>query len=214
MLAGHYAPALLIKARYPDVRLWVLFLAVQAVDIFFFVFALVGIEEMSVTNTRGPLGMHLEHVPHTHSLFMNVVFASVCIGIGAAKKQLKLGVLIGLAVCSHWALDLLVHVPDLPLVPWEHDAVGLGLWEYVYASLALEIVLVTAAYVLFRKTIAEPTTRRYADLGMLALVFVQISYVLGPRMPSVLAMAAMAEFIYLGFVLHAAGVDRRLQRSR
>ncbi len=214
MLAGHYAPAFLIKARYPDVRLWVLFLAVQAVDIFFFVFALVGIEEMSVTSSPGPLGMHLEHVPHTHSLFMNGVFASICIGIGAAKKQLKLGVLIALAIGSHWALDLLVHVPDLPLVPWAHHVVGLGLWEYIYASLALEIVLVTTAYLVFRVTIAEPATRRYADLGMLALVFVQISYVLGPRMPSVLAMAAMAEFIYLGFVLHAMGVDHRLQHSR
>jgi hypothetical protein len=154
--------------------------------------------------------LHLEHVPLTHSLFMNLAFASCCLAWGVAKKQVKLGFLVGLALLSHWALDLLVHVPDLPLVPWGGQRVGLGLWEHVYASLALELLLVTAAYLLFRKTITAQATRKYADLGMLTLIVVQISYVLGPRMPSVLAMAAMAELIYIGFVLYALGVDRRL----
>ena len=40
MLAGHYGPALAMKARFPRVPLWSLFVAVQAVDIAFFIFAM------------------------------------------------------------------------------------------------------------------------------------------------------------------------------
>tara|TARA_R110002073_G_scaffold74100_10_gene181383 strand:+ start:34374 stop:35027 length:654 start_codon:yes stop_codon:yes gene_type:complete len=212
MLAGHYAPALFIKARYPSLKLWVLFLAVQVVDIFFFIFALAGIEEMTVLDVRGPLGLHLEHVPFTHSLLMNLGFGACCVLWGAIAKRWKHGLLIGVALCSHWALDLVVHLPDLPLAPWGGERVGFGFWELVYSSLIVEILILTAAYFFFRKTIQAATTRRFADVGMAALVFVQLSYVFGPRMPSVLTMAAMAEFIYFGFIWYAYQVDRRLAR--
>lgn len=213
MLTGHYAPAFLIKARYPSVKLWVLFLAVQVVDIFFFVFALAGIEEMTVLDVRGPLGLHLTHVPFTHSLLMNLGFGACCVLWGIVAKRWKHGLLIGVALCSHWALDLVVHVRDLPLDLWGGQRVGFAFWELVYPSLIVEILMLAAAYLLFRKTIEAATTRRFADVGMAALVFVQLSYVLGPRMLSVLAMAAMAECIYFGFIWYAYGLERRLTKQ-
>ncbi len=209
MLAGHYAPALLLKARYPELRLWVLFLAVQAVDIVFFFFAVTGIEFMSITGAQGPLNMNLEHVPLTHSLVMNIAFAIGCIAVGIVSKKPKLGLLVGAALLSHWMLDLVVHLPDLPLIPWQEPKVGLGFWRYMYPSLIFELLLLAGAFALWRRTVS-PTLHRYADLGAAALISVQLSFVLGPSMPTVWAMAAMAEAIYVGFVVFAAGYDRRV----
>jgi hypothetical protein len=42
---------------------------------------------------------------------------------------------------SHWFLDAIVHRPDLPLAPGLPLRVGLGLWNHVVASLALELGL-------------------------------------------------------------------------
>ncbi len=208
MLAGHYAPALLIKARYPAIQLWVLFLAVQAVDVAFFLFAVTGIEVMSITDASGPLAMDLQHVPFTHSLVMNGLAALACLAVGIVAKRPMVGFLVGTAVLSHWMLDLVVHLPDLPLIPWQEPKVGMGFWRYVYSSLAGELVLIAAAYAVFRPTVATHL-RTYADRGFVALIVVQIGFVVGPTMPTVWALALMAEAIYVGFVLFAAGYDKR-----
>jgi len=34
------------------------------------------------------------------------------------------------AVLSHWFLDVIVHIPDLPLTPFGDFKVGMGLWNY------------------------------------------------------------------------------------
>ena len=76
--------------------------------------------------------MVFEHYPISHSLLAVVLWA---LGLGAAyyflKKQLRGAVVIGLAVISHWVLDLVVHVPDLPLYPGDAPLLGLGLWQSV-----------------------------------------------------------------------------------
>ena len=42
--------------------------------------------------------------------------------------------LVGAAVASHWLLDLIVHVPDLPLAGNDSPKLGLGLWRHVGAE--------------------------------------------------------------------------------
>ena len=39
---------------------------------------------------------------------------------------------------SHWVLDFLTHRPDLPVVPWGAEELGLGLWNHVAATVAVE----------------------------------------------------------------------------
>jgi hypothetical protein len=48
--------------------------------------------------------------------------------------------LLGLGVFSHWLLDLLVHRPDLPLLPHGPYA-GLGLWNQPAVAVPLELAL-------------------------------------------------------------------------
>jgi len=60
---------------------------------------------------------------------MCVVWSVVAAAIGYLfYRDRRTSVVIGLMVFSHWVLDFIVHVPDLPLLFDGSPLVGLGLW--------------------------------------------------------------------------------------
>ncbi len=160
MLAGHYAPALLIKQiadkRGWNVRLWPLCIAVQAVDIGFMALVLANVELGKVDNANAP-HFTVVHGMWTHSLLMTGVYGAVTFGLAllfapmkGRKDGVRLGIIAAIAVMSHWVGDLVVHVPDLPLGLADTPAVGLGLWRWPLAATALEIGLVAVTAGRFR----------------------------------------------------------------
>ncbi|HXZ47282.1 MAG TPA: hypothetical protein VEH02_11205, partial [Pseudolabrys sp.] len=119
------------KKAEQSIPLWVLFLAVQFLDVLWAPFVLLGIERVRIVpgiTASNPFDLYF--MPYTHSL-MAAIFWS-CVGgllyqIAARPARRQASVIIGLAVFSHWILDLIVHRPDLPL--YDNAAkVGLGLW--------------------------------------------------------------------------------------
>jgi membrane associated rhomboid family serine protease len=98
---------------------------------------------------------------------------------------------VAAVVLSHWFLDFLVHRPDLPLTPWSATRVGLGLWNSIPATLAIEAALFAAALAFYlRRTRALDRIGRW---GLVAVVvFLLAAYVgaaFGPPPPSVEAIA-------------------------
>jgi hypothetical protein len=87
---------------------------------------------------------------------------------------------LALVVFSHWALDLIVHRPDLPLLPGNAGNLprfGFGLWRHPAAAMAVELAIVAAGAFLYwraaRETAASSSVslRRRANLaGGLVLV--------------------------------------------
>ena len=77
MFIGHYAPAL-VAAAYPKApRLGTLFVAAQLVDLAFFAFVIVGVENMRITpGITAMNAMDLYDMPYTHSLAGSFVFAA------------------------------------------------------------------------------------------------------------------------------------------
>jgi len=210
MLAGHYAAAYALKAARPAVPLWVLFVAVQAVDVVFFVLAISGVEHLAVNSGEdGPLAMNLVHIPFTHSLALNLAYAAGLIAAGLLAKRTVLGMVLAAALLSHWSLDLFVHLRDLPLTIAATTKVGMGLWRYPIPALMLEVGLVVIAYAMLRRGLSPGPARRWADLGAVLLVAIQLAYVLGPAPTTVLQMALAAETIYVVMAVLAYQVDRR-----
>jgi hypothetical protein len=150
MFVGHYAASFYIKSREPSIPLWVLFLAVQLVDIAWALLVLAGIEQLAmVPGITRASPLDLVYVPYTHSLVAVLGWSLlVCwlwyrIGNTGASRA-KAALLVGLAVLSHWIGDLLVHRPDLPL--YDNSAkVGMGLWNYPMVSFSIEIGLLALA---------------------------------------------------------------------
>ena len=136
-IIGHLAVGLAAKPAAPKVQLYVLLLATLVLDFLFFAFALVGVE-----------GMRTD-IPWSHGLFMSVIWSAAAALVGARiYRSHRAGVVIGLVVFSHWALDFVSHPmgfgdpqpPDLPLFFHRSRKVGLGLYNSisVFQALAIE----------------------------------------------------------------------------
>jgi hypothetical protein len=120
------------KPVAPKVPLWALLAATEVPDLLFFVFQLVGIESSGVSVTdlsRGVEIMSLGILPWSHGLFMCVVWSVVAAALALFfYRDRRTSIVMGALVFSHWVLDFIVHIPDLPLLFEGSPVVGLGLW--------------------------------------------------------------------------------------
>lgn len=154
MFIGHYGPAFGAKAAMRAIPLWVLFIAVQWMDVWWAAFVLTGIEKVRIIPgfTEGsPLDLYF--MPFTHGLLGSLVFSAIFGGIVALFfKQNRRAVfwVTAAAVFSHWVADFLVHVPDLPL--WDDSMkVGLGLWRNIWISMPLELASITIGAIFYAR---------------------------------------------------------------
>jgi len=140
MFVGHYAAGLALKTFEKRVSLGVLFLAVQFVDILFFPLVLLGVERMNVVeNFTQSTHFELVYMPYTHSLLASAFWSVAAYALfrWVIVKNNSVAIVIGLAVFSHWILDLIVHTPDLPLWSDASLKLGFGLWNNAIATYAL-----------------------------------------------------------------------------
>lgn len=144
MFVGHYGVSFSAKNAEQSIPLWVLFLAVQFLDVLWAPFILLGIEKVRILpgfTASNPLDLY--YMPYTHSLVAALLWScagGVAYQFLARPSRRQASVVIGLAVFSHWILDFIVHRPDLPL--YDNSAkVGLGLWNAPALAFGLEAVL-------------------------------------------------------------------------
>lgn len=141
MFLGHYGVAFAAKKAAPKVSLGWLFAAAQMADILWPFFLVSHVEQYAVEPGYTKVSaFHFISYPWSHSLLMDLLWG-VLVGIGyyAFTKDRQGGLTLGLLVLSHWFLDLVVHVPDLPLSPFTALKVGLGGWNSLTATLIVEL---------------------------------------------------------------------------
>ena len=147
MVAGHFGLAAGIKKIAPRLPLWSLLLASFFLDVVFIFFAAGGLEKIIPVDQANPnaYGGSLIHAYYTHSL-VGALLISAIAGLFAGWRWGKRGgYVIAGVVFSHWILDLLVHRPDLPILPGNLGnlpMLGFGLWQYPAISAILELILV------------------------------------------------------------------------
>jgi len=127
MYAGHFAAGLAIKGRTPQAPTWGLLVGVGFLDILFGPFVLLGIERVSMTPGVTP-GFSLDHIDWSHSLLMSLVW-SIAYAACFARYGRRVMAAMGLAVFSHFLLDLPMHPGDLALWPGSTVHLGMGLWR-------------------------------------------------------------------------------------
>jgi hypothetical protein len=218
MFLGHYGVAFALKRAEPKLSLGTLFLAVQLADLLWGIFLLLGWERVRIDpgfTAVTPL-QFLEY-PISHSLVGMTVWAL----IGAAvyyswptrdtSRHWQAAALVGVAILSHFLLDLVVHAPDLPVWGQDSPKLGLGLWNNPTATLLLELVTLAAGvavYVGFRSRRHPVRPGRLAGL-LLVLVAVYLVSLFGPPPPSVTAIAVADIIGLLLLTGFAAWADRR-----
>lgn len=150
MLIGHYAVALTLSRARPSLRLWQLFVATQLVDVAWAAFIWLGIEHARIVPGFTPSNdLDLYDMPYTHSVVATVVWSVLAFLVWhfARHGRTRTGdaLVIGLAVASHFVLDLIVHVRDLPVLSAHGTKLGFGLWQHFGSALLLETSLVAGA---------------------------------------------------------------------
>ena len=117
MFLGHFGIGFSAKAAAPKVSLGTLFLAAQFIDLLWPTLLLLGIERVNIrTNGKQYPPLDFVYYPYSHSLLAVMIWAVLFAAVYYAIRRSRIGaVVLGLAVISHWLLDLIVHYPDLPL---------------------------------------------------------------------------------------------------
>jgi membrane-bound metal-dependent hydrolase YbcI (DUF457 family) len=203
MFVGHFAVAFAAKRAAPTVSLGTWFIACELVDLLWPLFLLLGIESVRIapgSMAFSPLAF--DHYPWTHSLVMCALWG-VVMGAFFWKRSRGAAVLVALVVLSHWFLDAIVHQPDLPLVPGSEMKIGLGLWNSIPGTLAVELGMFAVGLGLY---VGGSRPRdRIGRYGISALVILLLAAyggaAFGPPPPS---PAAIAWAGTLGGVITAA----------
>jgi membrane-bound metal-dependent hydrolase YbcI (DUF457 family) len=210
MFIGHFAVAMAAKRAAPRASLGTLLLAALFLDILWPAFLLAGLERVEIRPGDNPFTLlRFEHYPISHSLAATLAWAAA---FGAMyygiTRHGRNALVVAAVVVSHWVLDWVTHLPDLPLYPGG-PLVGLGLWNSVAATLAVEsLMFVAGATIYLRTTRAVDAIGRWNFWAFAAfLVIAYFAALFGPPPPDVRALAYSALAMWL-LVAWAWWVDR------
>ena len=224
MFLGHFGIGFGAKAAAPKVSLGTLFLAAQFIDLLWPTLLMLGVERVNI-RTDGAQYPPLDFVyyPFSHSLLAVLIWAVLLASVYFAIRRSRAGaVVLGLAVVSHWLLDLIVHHPDLPLYPpvlpniGASPLLGFEVWSSPIFEMVLELsIFALGVWLYLRTTRAVDVTGKWAVWSLVAfLVAIHLGNTFGPPPPSITALAWVGQAQWL-LVAWAYWVDKhRTQTAR
>lgn len=205
MFLGHYGAALALKRAEPKLSLGTLFVAAQLLDLLWGIFLLLGWEHARLLPDDNPLLVfQFYDYPISHSLVGALAWGLVA---GAAyyswptrdtTRHWQAAALVAAAVASHWVLDVIVHLPDLPLAGNDSSKLGFGLWTHFGVSVALELLVLAAGLALYvvRRSRRHPVRPVRLAVVVLVLVGTYAASLLGPLPPS-LAVVGVSDIVFI-----------------
>ena len=215
MFVGHYGVSFAAKRLDKTIPLWVLFLAVQLLDVGWGILVPLGVEKVRIVpgiTASNPLDLY--YMPFTHSLVAALLWSLAAYvayrAIRAFGASHRAAGLVAVAVFSHWVLDLVVHRPDLPL--YDNAAkIGLGLWNYPAPAFLLEVIVLFGGMFLYlRSTTATTRLGRYGmPLFGVVMLAIQATVFFGPPPASDRTAAVTALGSYVLFAAVAGWLERR-----
>lgn len=213
MLIGHFGLSFAAKKAAPKVSLGTLFIATQFVDILWPFLLVFHIEKVAFTPGYTKMNaLEFLYYPYTHSLLMGIVWGAV-VGIiyWLFKRDTRGAIIVGLCVLSHWFLDLIVHVADLPLTPFGEYKMGLGLWNHVAIALTIEtMIFLTGTYIYATFTKAKNKIGKWAFWALVILLLVfNFSNAFVSKPPDSIMVLFVSFIILMGLIISLSyWVDR------
>ncbi|MCZ7571553.1 MAG: hypothetical protein M5U01_23645 [Ardenticatenaceae bacterium] len=218
MTAGHFGLAAAVKSPAPRVPLWALMLSTYLLDFVFIILVAAGVESFAPLHPGQPAayGQVLIQAFYSHSLVGAALIAVIAALLAGRAWGQRAAVVIGAVVFSHWILDLLVHRPDLPILPGNAGnlpLLGLGLWNFPVVSAAIELAFVLGgAYLYYRSALQAALSPAHTRAVTAAAVTGLLLLLL--LMSDVLAMPFIIPILLMVLLIVLSGwLDSRLNWS-
>ena len=215
MFVGHYSVAFAVKTERNGIPLWVLFVAVQLLGFLWAPFVLLGIEKVRIVpgiTATSPLDLY--YMPYTHSLIGALIWSATAFLVYKLVRRAYVSnttaMLVGIAVFSHWILDLIVHRPDLAIYD-NTMKVGFGLWNYRGIEFVVEIALLVLGMVVYLKRNGSVVRKSGIIFGAV-LILIQTQNTFGNRPLSsgrVVAITALVFYTLFAAVAFFLEIPRR-----
>jgi hypothetical protein len=222
MFLGHFAVGLAARRAYPQVSLATWFASVQLADLLWPILLLAGIEHVRIApgiTAFTPLDFY--DYPITHSLSGMTLWGMTFAAAWLVSRRLTgkrltwmTAAALGLGVISHWFLDVLVHRPDMPVLP-QGPFVGVGLWHSIRATLLVELTVFIAGLLLYVRGNPRVITRMSLWLLIGVLLVAYFGAAFGPVPPDTwtVAISALAMWLLIPWAWfidrHAVAPPRR-----
>jgi hypothetical protein len=185
---GHAAVALGASRAEPRINVGLLIFAAFLADFLLGIFAAFGLEQAHV-----PLDFASRHYltftfPYSHGLVSLLLWGILLGGLLCwldRRDHTRAFLVIAALVFSHFILDALVHVPELPLLGENSPRIGLALWNHMPLELTLETLMAVAGIATYWKLAGGSKVSRWGvavfTLLLTALTWTQL---LATRAPS------------------------------
>lgn len=204
MFIGHFGVGFGAKRAAPRTSLGTLFLSAQFIDLLWPTLLLAGIERVEVRpGVTRVTPLDFVSYPISHSLVMVVCWGLIFGTIYWFVRRYRTGAVVtGAAVISHWFLDVVVHRPDLPVMPGSATKVGLGLWRSYAGTIGIEAAVFGIGLLLYvRCTAAVDRVGRYGTGALVILLLVIYTGSLAGPPPGTRAIAWAGHAQWLLIVL-------------
>jgi hypothetical protein len=194
MFIGHFALGFAAKRAAPRLSLAALFAAAQLADVIWPFLLAAGVEQVRIVpGITAFTPLDFVSYPYSHSLLAlalwGLLFGGICAVIVRDRRVM---VVVAALVVSHWVLDWVTHRPDMPLYPGG-PKMGLGLWNSVPATLAVESAMFAVGVWLYaRATRARDVIGRRAFAAFVGFLLAAYAANLGPPPPSITALVIAA----------------------
>lgn len=201
MFIGHISVGFAAKKYAPQTSLGLLIAAPILSDLLWPIFLGLGWEHVRIVPgiTRYN-AFDLYDYPWSHSLLMCIVCGALFAGIYYAVSRYRAGAIaIWVGVVSHWVLDWITHIPDMPLYPGGGPKLGLALWNHVAATMIVEIM--TFLIGLFLYASALHSRDRIGKIGFAAYAIVLLAMFIADRFSS--APPSIRALVIFSLVLEA-----------
>jgi hypothetical protein len=216
VFVGHLGAGLAAKALEPRLSLGALFAAALLADLALWTLVLADVESVGPPVTAGGARFFTFAFPWSHGALASVAWSALAgalawIAAGPAMpRRGRLAATIAAVVASHFVLDAVVHVREMPLAGPASPKVGFGLWQAMPIALAIEGALALAALAAYL-AVARPTRGRGIAVAALVATTGTLTAV-GPWLPgdppapAALALSSLATLALV--VVAGAWVDR------
>ncbi len=217
MFVGHLGVGLAMKKADQRINLGLLFFAAMWLDVLLWIFVLLGVEQVIVPPNFPELHYLTFSFPYSHSLVGTFVWSGLAFGI--AKYVLfrekdwatRAGWVVAIAVFSHFVLDFLSHVPDLPIFD-DAFKIGFGLNGNIWVELSVEVLIAAIGLVVYWRS--APDASRAAKYELMALLAFLSVLTAGGAMSPTAPLPIEAAVSALVMIPLVSGIAFRLDRKK